>query len=91
MSGPGDSTATDLRIAVTGAGGRMGRKVIEAAADRDAVDDAVAVNRTAPDPAAGVAVGGAVDSAAGTSVVVGRIASTCSGTTAASWWTCWKR
>ena len=56
MSGPGDSTATDLRIAVTGAGGRMGRKVIEAAADRDGVAVAVAVNRTATDPVAGVAV-----------------------------------
>jgi 4-hydroxy-tetrahydrodipicolinate reductase len=49
--------ATDaLRIAVTGAGGRMGREVIEAAADRGGVAVAVAVNRTATDPVAGVEV-----------------------------------
>jgi 4-hydroxy-tetrahydrodipicolinate reductase len=54
--------ATDpLRIAVTGAGGRMGREVIEAAADREGVAVAVAVNRTRTDPVAGVAVDDADD------------------------------
>ena len=53
MSGEADA---DLRIAVTGAGGRMGREVIEAAADREGVAVAVAVNRTPTDPVAGVAV-----------------------------------
>jgi len=51
-AGPTDA----LRIAVTGAGGRMGREVIEAAADREGVAVAVAVNRTATDPVAGVEV-----------------------------------
>ena len=45
-----------LAVAVTGAGGRMGREVIEAAAARDGVTVAVAVNRTATDPVAGVEV-----------------------------------
>jgi 4-hydroxy-tetrahydrodipicolinate reductase len=45
-----------LSVAVTGAGGRMGREVIEAALDRDGVDVAVAVNRTETDPVAGVDV-----------------------------------
>ncbi|EMA69756.1 dihydrodipicolinate reductase [Halorubrum aidingense JCM 13560] len=45
-----------VSIAVTGAGGRMGREVISAAADRDAVAVAVAVNRTEVDPVAGVEV-----------------------------------
>ena len=45
-----------LSIAVTGAGGRMGREVIEAAADREGVAVAVAVNRTETGPVAGVAV-----------------------------------
>ena len=45
-----------LSVAVTGAGGRMGREVIEAAADRDEAAVAVAVNRTATDPVAGVEV-----------------------------------
>ncbi|GAB7010544.1 4-hydroxy-tetrahydrodipicolinate reductase [Halorubrum trueperi] len=45
-----------VSIAVTGAGGRMGREVIQAAADRGNVDVAVAVNRTAVEPVAGVAV-----------------------------------
>ena len=49
----GDDT---LRLAVTGAGGRMGREVIEAAADREGVAVAVAVNRTVVDPVAGVEV-----------------------------------
>ncbi|ELZ48157.1 dihydrodipicolinate reductase [Halorubrum californiense DSM 19288] len=61
MSDSGDPTAADLRIAVTGAGGRMGREVIEAAADREDVTVAVAVNRTATDPVAGVAVEDAAD------------------------------
>jgi 4-hydroxy-tetrahydrodipicolinate reductase len=45
-----------LSVAVTGAGGRMGREVIEAAVDREGVAVAVAVNRTATDPVAGVDV-----------------------------------
>jgi 4-hydroxy-tetrahydrodipicolinate reductase len=45
-----------LSVAVTGAGGRMGREVIEAASDRDGVAVAAAVNRTATDPVAGVEV-----------------------------------
>ncbi|OTE98651.1 4-hydroxy-tetrahydrodipicolinate reductase, partial [Halorubrum sp. SD612] len=56
MSDASDSAAADLRIAVTGAGGRMGREVIEAATDREGVAVAVAVNRTETDPVAGVAV-----------------------------------
>jgi 4-hydroxy-tetrahydrodipicolinate reductase len=48
-----------LSLAVTGAGGRMGREVISAAADREGVAVAVAVNRTPTDPVAGVAVGDA--------------------------------
>jgi 4-hydroxy-tetrahydrodipicolinate reductase len=48
-----------LSVAVTGAGGRMGREVIEAASDRDGVAVAVAVNRTATDPVAGVEVAAA--------------------------------
>ncbi|MFC5135155.1 MULTISPECIES: 4-hydroxy-tetrahydrodipicolinate reductase [Haloferacaceae] len=49
-------TDADLRIAVTGAGGRMGREVIEAATAREGVTVAVAVNRTATDSVAGVDV-----------------------------------
>jgi len=66
MSGesPGRSDGDTLRLAVTGAGGRMGREVIEAAADREDVAVAVAVNRTAVDPVAGVAVDPADDLAA---------------------------
>ncbi len=45
-----------LRIAVTGAGGRMGREVIESATDRDGVAVALAVNRTETDPVGGVDV-----------------------------------
>jgi 4-hydroxy-tetrahydrodipicolinate reductase len=45
-----------VSIAVTGAGGRMGREVISAAADRDAVAVALAVNRTEVAPVAGVKV-----------------------------------
>jgi 4-hydroxy-tetrahydrodipicolinate reductase len=45
-----------LSVAVTGAGGRMGREVIEAALDREGVAVAAAVNRTATDPVAGVEV-----------------------------------
>ncbi|MFC7324769.1 4-hydroxy-tetrahydrodipicolinate reductase [Halorubrum rutilum] len=54
MSGGG--AGADRRLAVTGAGGRMGREVIEAAVDREGVAVAVAVNRTATDPVAGVEV-----------------------------------
>ncbi|OYR59064.1 4-hydroxy-tetrahydrodipicolinate reductase [Halorubrum halodurans] len=50
----GDADAT--RIAVTGAGGRMGREVIEAAAAREDVAVGLAVNRTPTDPVAGVDV-----------------------------------
>ncbi|MDZ5812286.1 4-hydroxy-tetrahydrodipicolinate reductase [Halorubrum sp. AD140] len=56
MSGGGTDS---LSIAVTGVGGRMGREVIEAAVDRGGVTVAVAVNRTATDPVAGVEVGSA--------------------------------
>ncbi|GAA0527653.1 dihydrodipicolinate reductase [Halorubrum aquaticum] len=45
-----------LRIAVTGAGGRMGREVIEAATAREGVEVVLAVNRTPTDPVAGVDV-----------------------------------
>jgi 4-hydroxy-tetrahydrodipicolinate reductase len=45
-----------IEVAVTGAGGHMGREVIEAATDRDGMDVALAVNRTAVDPIAGHAV-----------------------------------
>ncbi len=45
-----------LRVAVTGAGGRMGREVIEAARDRDDVAVTLAVNRTETEPVAGVDV-----------------------------------
>ena len=55
----GRTTAGDLRIAVTGAGGRMGREVIGAATARKDVTVAVAVNRTATGPVAGVEVGDA--------------------------------
>ena len=55
------SDGDPLRLAVTGAGGRMGRAVIEAAADREGVAVAVAVNRTAVEPVAGVAVDAADD------------------------------
>ncbi|WP_434522573.1 4-hydroxy-tetrahydrodipicolinate reductase [Halorubrum sp. AS12] len=54
-------SGADLSIAVTGAGGRMGREVIEAAAGREGVAVAVAVNRTPTDPVAGVAVEDADD------------------------------
>ncbi|WP_049984262.1 4-hydroxy-tetrahydrodipicolinate reductase [Halorubrum sp. BV1] len=57
MSGP----EPPLRVAVTGAGGRMGREVIEAASDREGVDVAVAVNRSPMDPVAGVDVRAAAD------------------------------
>jgi len=45
-----------VRIAVTGAAGRMGREVLQAAVERDQVAVALAVNRTAADPIAGVAI-----------------------------------
>ncbi|MFC6614823.1 4-hydroxy-tetrahydrodipicolinate reductase [Halopenitus salinus] len=45
-----------LRLAVTGAGGRMGREVIEAAADREGMSVVLAVNRSETEPVAGVAV-----------------------------------
>ncbi len=45
-----------VRVAVTGAGGRMGREVIEAAVDREGVAVAFAVNRSETDAVAGVSV-----------------------------------
>ena len=48
--------AADLRVLVTGAGGRMGREVIEAASTRDDVTVAAAVNRTETEPVEGVEV-----------------------------------
>lgn len=42
-----------IGVAVTGAGGHMGREVIEAATDRQGMEVAVAVNRTSVDPVAG--------------------------------------
>ncbi|GAB3410811.1 4-hydroxy-tetrahydrodipicolinate reductase [Haloparvum alkalitolerans] len=45
-----------VRIAVTGAGGRMGGEVIGAAADREDVRVVLAVNRSETEPVAGVAV-----------------------------------
>lgn len=50
-----------VTVAVTGAGGRMGRAVIEAAAERDDVDVVLAVNRHSVDPIAGVDVADAAD------------------------------
>ncbi len=45
-----------LRLAVTGAGGRMGREVIEAAATRENVTVVTAVNRTETEPVGDVSV-----------------------------------
>jgi len=42
-----------IAVAVTGAGGHMGREVIEAATDREGMDVVLAVNRTAVGPVAG--------------------------------------
>jgi 4-hydroxy-tetrahydrodipicolinate reductase len=42
-----------MDVAVTGAGGHMGREVIEAATDRDGMDVVLAVNRTSVGPVAG--------------------------------------
>jgi 4-hydroxy-tetrahydrodipicolinate reductase len=42
-----------IEVAVTGAGGHMGREVIEAATHRDGMAVTLAVNRTAVDPVAG--------------------------------------
>ena len=63
MSGRRSEQSDDnvLRLAVTGAGGRMGRAVIEAATERDGLAVAIAVNRTAAEPVAGVAVESADD------------------------------
>jgi len=63
----GPDAATDdspVRLAVTGAGGRMGREVIGAASDRGDVAVALAVNRSEAEPVAGVAVEPAADLAA---------------------------
>ncbi|QZP37659.1 4-hydroxy-tetrahydrodipicolinate reductase [Halobaculum magnesiiphilum] len=54
-------TGDSIRVAVTGAGGRMGREVIEAASDRDDCEVALAVNRSPVDPVAGVEVRDAAD------------------------------
>ncbi len=50
-----------VRVAVTGAGGRMGDEVLSAAADRDDVEVALAVNRTPADEVAGYEVEDAAD------------------------------
>lgn len=42
-----------IGVAVTGAGGHMGREVIEAATDRDGMEVVLAVNRTSVGPVAG--------------------------------------
>ncbi|WP_435064063.1 4-hydroxy-tetrahydrodipicolinate reductase [Halobaculum sp. EA56] len=57
----GTETDAPIRLAVTGAGGRMGREVIEAARERDDCAVAVAVNRSPVDPVAGVTVDDADD------------------------------
>ena len=49
------------RVAVTGAGGRMGEELLSAAADRDDVEVALAVNRTPVDEVAGYDVEDAAD------------------------------
>jgi len=54
-------SADALSVAVTGAGGRMGCEVLAAAADREGVAVAFAVNRSPVDPVAGVAVADADD------------------------------
>jgi len=51
-----ERTARGLRLAVTGAGGRMGRAVIEAAAEREGVEVVLAVNRSPTAAVAGVDV-----------------------------------
>jgi len=43
-----------IEVAVTGAGGHMGREVLAAATDRDGTDVVLAVNRTAVDPIEGI-------------------------------------
>ena len=53
--------AEPVRLAVTGAGGRMGRGVIEAAGDREDCEVALAVNRSPVDPVGGVDVANADD------------------------------
>ena len=50
-----------IRLAVTGAGGRMGREVIEAADGREDVEVVLAVNRSPVEEVAGVAVDDAAD------------------------------
>ncbi|ESP87453.1 4-hydroxy-tetrahydrodipicolinate reductase [Candidatus Halobonum tyrrellensis] len=50
-----------LRVAVTGAGGRMGREVLAAVDDREDCVAAFAVNRSPTDPVAGVEVADAAD------------------------------
>jgi 4-hydroxy-tetrahydrodipicolinate reductase len=45
-----------IEVAVTGAGGHMGREVLAAASDREGMAVTLAVNRTAVDPVAGHAV-----------------------------------
>ncbi|MFA9517193.1 4-hydroxy-tetrahydrodipicolinate reductase [Halopenitus sp. H-Gu1] len=50
----GDSSP--LRLAVTGAAGRMGREVLDAAVDREDVVVVLAVNRSETEPIAGVAI-----------------------------------
>ena len=51
-----DGGTARVRVAVTGAGGRMGRAVIELASDRNGFDVVLAVNRSAVDEIRGVPV-----------------------------------
>ena len=51
-----DGGTAPVRIAVTGAGGRMGREVIELASDRNGFEVALAVNRSPVADSAGVPV-----------------------------------
>lgn len=52
----GGASDAPIRLAVTGAGGRMGEEVLSAASAREDVDVVLAVNRTETDPVGGVAV-----------------------------------
>jgi 4-hydroxy-tetrahydrodipicolinate reductase len=45
-----------IEVAVTGAGGHMGREVLTAATDREGMDVTLAVNRTAVDPVEGIEI-----------------------------------
>nr|WP_269844144.1 4-hydroxy-tetrahydrodipicolinate reductase [Halegenticoccus soli] len=60
-SAPSSAASGTIRIAVTGAGGRMGREVIRAAGGRDGVTVALAVNRSDVGAVEGVEVEDATD------------------------------